>query len=170
MTRQEAIKLLAEKEIDIQKEKVVLFGLRNKSIGKYDDELRWIGAETEEYFEFTANTDPSKHYQNVATLVGDAVYKYKIGKHGYNRPEPEYDAFRQAGAVEVDRYRYGNKFDRQPLGDSINIHRGGKNTTSSAGCQTLPPELWDEFRRIGYGLLKKYGKEKSFLYYLKEAK
>lgn len=168
MERSKALELLRGWKIDLEREGVVLLGLRRLggSINVYDDRLAWIGKEDGEYHEFEANTDPSRYYERVATLVGNRCYDYKIGKHGYGRDVPAYDAFRQAGPVLVDRYRLGHPFKREPLGDTINIHRGGKMTTSSAGCQTLPPDRWDAFREQGYHLLTKYGRQKKFKYLL----
>lgn len=166
MTRNECLELLLAAGVDIQKEGCVLVGLRTKTIGTFNDKLVWIGRDGE-YQEFVANTDPSRYYNRVATLVGDKVYRYKIGKHGYGRATPPYDAFRQAGEVEVDRYIDGKIWKRDKGIFAINIHRGGANTTSSAGCQTLPPATWEEFRYYGYKLLKRYGRQDNFAYYLK---
>lgn len=166
MKRSDVLAHLKVWKLDLDKEGVLLVGFRTAGIGIYNDKLVWIGKEEHEFYEYDANTDPSRYYERVATLVGDRVYTYKIGKHGYNRPEGPYDAFRQAAPVMVDRYRNGRSYQREPLADTINIHRGGETTTSSAGCQTLPPELWNSFREVGYALLKKYGRQKGFKYLL----
>ena len=42
-------------------------------------------------------------------------------------------------------------------GVAINIHRGGRNGTSSEGCQTIPPSQWDAFYSSLSGEMKRHG-------------
>lgn len=165
--------LLKKEGIDLSKEKCVLVGVRGyflnsmgskgkNDIGIFDDGFIWVGAQGE-FATFNGNTDPSRYYKNVATLK-PGKWRYKKGYHGYNKPSGHM-AFRQAEPVVVLRYQSNGTFKEFPLGDTINIHRGGNSTTSSAGCQTLPPSQWEGFREYGYMLLKRYEK-KDFLYLL----
>ena len=130
---------------------------------------------------FNFNTDPSIFRPQIATLQ-EGVYDYEIGIHGLHHiddqkpadnnalawlyanvgkdhPNQEYRltywALRQAGPVKVWRDRAAGPetvVDRSgwPM---TNIHRGGINSTSSEGCQTVEPTQWDEFRKLVYGLL-----------------
>lgn len=166
--------LLNRQGLLLSKEKVVLVGVRgyflnsmgkkNKNdIGIYDDALIWV--DLENMVAFNANTDPSRYYKNVATL-SPGLWTYKMGWHGYGKASG-HAAFRQAEAVFVMRYQDDGSFKKFPLGDTINIHRGGANTTSSAGCQTVPPAQWASFKEYGYMTLKKHEK-KTFKYLLLE--
>jgi lysozyme len=123
---------------------------------------------------FNYNADPSREYRaglaHLKCLVkGDKPYRYKPGKHGYNRPTPPYDAFRQAGNVTVlrDGKNPGDKQIPDTGNFAINIHRGGDGTTSSLGCQTLPPEQWLHFQISFYQHLKD-AKMEDFPYILVE--
>lgn len=110
--------------------------------GLYDDALFIVSART--FVGFNANTDPSKHRSGIATLT-PGVWKYQRCIHNQSKDpalHPHYPAFGQAGAVTVRRD--GGLIESGFFG--INIHRGGVNTTSSEGCQTVPPTEWDEFR------------------------
>lgn len=105
--------------------------------GVYDDAVFVVTPDTFAAFNF--NVDPSVYRQNIANL-NLGVWWYKIGIHGLSKPkEQQYRAFVQAAPVTVQRD--GNGHDSGWFG--INIHRGGVNSTSSLGCQTVPPKQWD---------------------------
>lgn len=108
----------------------------------YDD---CIAVVSEHLFEtFWANTDPSKFSQGIATLRAPQVCRYKFGTHNISKPkEKQYTALVQASEVHVLRDGENGEFKGY---FGINIHRGGINTPGSAGCQTIPPEQWDEFK------------------------
>lgn len=44
-----------------------------------------------------------------------------------------------------------------PMAAHINIHRGGAADTSSKGCQTVHPSMWDEFIQATYRALRERG-------------
>ncbi len=137
----------------IEPTKAVLLGVRGYFLnsmgaagtndrGIYDDAMFLISPSF--FGAYNANTDPSRHKTGIAELQC-GIYHYRIGKHGINREReqgiPAYTALVQAGAVEV--LRDGGKREKGFFG--INIHRGGTIGTSSLGCQTIPPEQWNEF-------------------------
>jgi len=144
--------------------------------GIYDDALFIIGPNT--FAAFNGNNDPSVARDNVATLQ-PGRYLYQPGIHGLSRPAAQqYPAFVQAGPVIVcrdgtERTPAGHEDDSLGycLGNSlwtdakwwpndrfaINIHRGGNSTTSSLGCQTLPPDQWDAFHSLLMLELKRAG-------------
>ena len=110
----------------------------------YDDALFIVAGDR--FASFNANTDPSKYTQGIATLI-PGVHWYRPGNHGISRPGGGYPAFRPATpdeALPVMRDGHAGKSD----GIAINIHRGGYRTTSSAGCQTIHPDQWDEFHAM----------------------
>ena len=111
-------------------------------IGLYDDALVVVSPNV--HAAFNASVDPTRLGWNAKAKkpmaqLKPGVYRYKIGQHGISRGNP-YKALVQAGPVTVMRG------DSEETGRfAINIHRGGNTTTSSEGCQTLPPAQWPAF-------------------------
>lgn len=103
------------------------------------------------YYAFWANTDPSKYRNGSGTGAGKGMavlnaglWKYTLGIHGLSKPkERQYEALIQADKVAVTRD--GNPPYQDTGWFGINIHKGGYNTTSSEGCQTIHPDQWGQF-------------------------
>jgi lysozyme len=132
--------------------------------GIYDDAIFVFGPDT--FAAFNANTDPSRFLSGVASLL-PGVHWYRPGNHGISKPGGGYPAFRPATKGEALPVRRDGETDvpsKRP-GIAINIHRGGNTTTSSAGCQTIPPAQWDAFHALVMSLLKRTGL-KQFPYIL----
>ncbi len=135
--------------IDRTKYPLVLVGIRgfqspdaNKR-GVYDDAIVLL---TESVCTgFRANTDPSRTGLNTKVNKGMASLKpgvypsYRFDTHNGSHPHPA--ICQRAGVVTVTRD--GGKEESGWFG--VNIHRGGYNSTSSEGCQTLHPDEWDIF-------------------------
>jgi lysozyme len=153
-------------------DKVVLVGIR----GYYRDSMGKVGANDRSIYDdalfivspthfsaWNANTDPSAYRKGIASLE-PGVHRYRKGNHGISRPGGGYPAFRPATKNEELPVSRDGVADPRP-GVAINIHRGGYNTTSSEGCQTLPPAQWDRFYAALSGELKAHG-QKDFPYVL----
>lgn len=117
--------------------------------GVYDDAIYIV--ETNLAFAFNGNTDPSRHGMNNKIGKGLAslkagTYEYKIGIHGLSKEKSkQYEALVQEEPVTVKR----DITETEHKGFfGINIHKGGFNTTSSEGCQTIHPSQWDEFMTL----------------------
>jgi lysozyme len=163
---------------DIGQDAVFLIGVRGyyrdlmgkKGVndrGIYDDALVWINLKTGFIATYNGNCDPSAYRigkgsgsEKGMAMLKPGAYRYKPGLHR------GYEAFRQAGPVNIWRDGTNGQYD-DVLQSSINIHRGGINGTSSLGCQTLPVDQWDDFKKTGYNLIKQAG-QKTFCYILVE--
>lgn len=129
----------------------------------YDDALFIVSPDS--FGGFNANTDPSAYQFGIASLI-PGVHWYRPGNHGISRPGGGYPAFRPATPNEdlpVMRDGKAGKSD----GIAINIHKGGYSSTSSAGCQTVHPDQWDQFHATLTQALKAAG-AKKFPYLLIE--
>ena len=121
--------------------------------GIYDDAIILISPEA--HVTFNANTDPSAFRKGIASLKA-GLWKYKIGIHGLSKPpEKRYEALVQAAPVTVVRDGQGD--DTGWFG--INIHKGGYNSTSSLGCQTIFPDQWAAFLALVKQEMKRNGQK-----------
>jgi lysozyme len=151
-TRLEVSTKLAAMGIDENRYHVHLLGVRGYNLdamgerghndrSMYDDAMFLITS-TGFFRTFNANVDPSAYRNGVANLC-PGTWLYKLGIHGITRPKfLQYEALVQAAEVEIVR---DGSSAREKGWFGINIHRGGNFTTSSLGCQTIPPGQWNEF-------------------------
>lgn len=140
----DAVKIAQASGVDLSKE-VCLIGFRgffNPGSNKrqiYDDAIFILGGNC--FVGYNANSDAGAFRKHIANLK-EGVWKYQLGIHGLSKPKKlQYQALVQAGSVTVHRDQEGD--DSGYFG--INIHRGGSNTVSSLGCQTIPPAQWESF-------------------------
>jgi len=159
---------------DRQTDQVMLVAVRGFYAGKigtstdnarnlYDDAIFVV--EPDAVHNFNGNTDPSRHRAGIAKLKAPQAVRYVPGPHGFSRKGGPYPAFRQDSPCTVQRDKAGEETGIF----WINLHRGGLTTTSSAGCQTIPPHQWPEFKALVDGLLAQYG-QKTFYYLLVDLK
>lgn len=130
--------------------------------GIYDDAMFIVSPR--HFSAWNANTDPSVFRPGIATLAL-GVHRYKRGNHGISRPGGGYPAFRPATKNEELPVTRDGVPSNPRWGVAINIHKGGKNSTSSEGCQTIPPHQWDAFYSTLDRELKEF-KQPSFPYLL----
>lgn len=105
----------------------------------YDDAIVLVSPTA--FITFNANCDPSRFRDGIANLKAGR-WLYKVGTHGLSKPKDrQYEALVQAAKVTVARDERGDETGYF----GINIHRGGRTTTSSEGCQTIHPDQWEEF-------------------------
>lgn len=178
LSRENALKILEWKGISLEKNPLILLGVRgyyldtmgvkgNNDRGIYDDAFFWITPTS--FISYNGNTDPSSYKKGQGfdekkgmAMLQTGKWWYKAGIH--HGKSKTYPAFIQADDVTVIRdgkakdYPHTGKF-------GINIHKGGVNTTSSEGCQTILSSQWDSFRSFGYEKIKQY-KLKNFIYCL----
>ncbi|MES2620181.1 MAG: hypothetical protein V4615_04945 [Bacteroidota bacterium] len=172
LTQADALKYLTR--FNLAEYSVILLGIRGyykqtmgnplkNDRGIYDDAIFVLTPDS--FVSFNANTDPSVSRKGMAVLKSNSVYLYKIGMHNMKNP---YKALRQFGRVTVIRDGAGEATDTPAAPFYIDIHRGGYNTTSSLGCQTVPPTQWAAFLSLVEDQLKRYG-QKIIPYVLVEA-
>jgi hypothetical protein len=152
----EDVRKILTAKVPVPRHKLAIVGIRgyySDSMGKpgqndrsvYDDAAFVVLSDRVVPFNF--NTDPSAWKTGIATLV-PGVWSFIVGWHKLGKTSG-HAALRQNGKFTVRRDGKGLE-----IGDfGINLHRGGNNGTSSLGCQTVPPEQWEEFRDLVYSAL-----------------
>ena len=164
---------LMQAGLSMSQEKVVLIGMRRGALGEhvgtFDDAFVWVSQAANQVnlaaSVFNGNTDPSREFPHVANLK-PGVWLYGPGIHHGMSGNPPYPAYVQAGDVTVKRYVDGKNWTEDTGEFGIHIHHGGLGT-SSLGCQTVPLEQWEAFKKLGDTLLAQASK-KVFKYVLVE--
>lgn len=120
--------------------------------GIYDDAVFVVTPNT--FTAFNANTDPSGYRKGQGKGAGKGMASLKPGvwdAYRFGKHKGQYEALIQTGgAVTVSRDGVEGPYDDTGW-FGINIHKGGVNTTSSEGCQTIPPSQWPTFIALVHG-------------------
>jgi lysozyme len=157
MSRAELLPRVAALGLDVAKEPFFVAGVR----GYYRDTMGAAGANDRSIYDdalflvspsifaaYNGNTDPSRVRRGSGTGAAKGMASLRPGLwrvHRFDLHNGKYLALCQrAGPVTVTRDgAAGDYADTGMFG--INIHKGGHGTTSSEGCQTIPPAQWDSF-------------------------
>ncbi len=139
----------------------------------YDDALFLVGPTF--FGAFNANTDPGAYRRGHGRGSAKGMASLKPGTYRVHKIDLHNGAYealcQRAGDVTVYRdadvaVSLGDTLvieERRVYEDTgsfgINIHRGGFNTTSSAGCQTIWPEQWPYFIDKAKEQLKQAGQK-----------
>lgn len=175
--------LLAKQGVPTSGEPCAILGVRGyrrDSMGKpgqndagiYDDAMFFVAPGVFEAV--NANTDPSRLGYNAAigkrfAMLLPGLWYFIRGPHKGRLP-----ALRQATDEEADTYGIPNNGEfrvwrARDMAEvisgnaevdegyfAINIHRGGDATTSSWGCQTAPPDVFDSFMTTVFEQTRKH--------------
>jgi lysozyme len=159
--------LIAPYAIDRAKYPIVVVGIRGyyknsmgapavNDRGIYDDAL-FIESD-QAMVAFNGNTDPSSYLAGTGTEDSKGMASLNPGAwfvHKFDLHQKKYLALCQrAGSVTVTRDGNPPYSDTGMFG--INIHKGGYNSTSSKGCQTIHPGQWESFISLSQDQAKRY--------------
>ena len=124
--------------------------------GLYDDAL--VIDAPESFGTFNGNTDPSRQRPGHGTGSNKGIASLNPGLwyvHRFDLHNDRYLALCQRlGQVTVTRDGNPPYPDTGMFG--INIHKGGYNTTSSLGCQTVHPDQWPAFIALAVDQAKRW--------------
>lgn len=170
-SQKDVLDFLAKKKIDTSKlcllavrgyyrDSMGVKGKNDRSL--YDDAVFVVSPNV--FASYNFNVDPNGYRIGTGTGAKKGMANLKEGTWKYQKGlHKGYQAFTQAAEVTVIRDGV------PPYEDTgfffINIHKGGYNSTSSLGCQTVPYEQWDAFKNLIYGELNRLS-QKTFQYVL----
>ncbi len=177
---EELIRSILEKHgLPVIGEPVALLGVRGyyrdsmgapgrNDCGIFDDAIFLIGPN--DFQAVNANTDPSRLGWNPSVgkpfaMLQPGTWYFRRGPHKGRQPALRQCTDEEAselgipddGEFLVERsYGRGDSRNYKEKGYfAINMHRGGESTTSSWGCQTIPPEQYEDFMLAVYRLSMK---------------
>ena len=172
--------ILAKHAIPTGNEPVAMLGVRayyrdtigekgKNEFGSYDDAIFLVSNGVFESAQ--ANTDPSRLGWNPGVgkpyaMLMPGLWYFRRGPHKGRVPalrqctdeeaselgipnDGEFEVLRCFGENDPRNYKERGYF-------AINIHRGGVGTTSSWGCQTIPPDDFDNFMTLIWEESKKH--------------
>jgi lysozyme len=167
LSAEELHKLMLPFDINREKYPLVVVGIRGyyrdtmgapgvNDRGIYDDALFFDTPSAT--VAFNGNTDPSRYRPGEGTGEQKGMAVLKAGAwfaHTFDLHRDSYMALCQrSGKVTVIRDGSPPYEDTGMFG--INIHRGGYNTTSSEGCQTIHPSQWESFINLAIDQAKRF--------------
>ena len=125
------------------------FAPEGNNVGVYDDFMAIMTKD--DFTTWNANTDPSRYGWNAGAgkfmaRLQPGIWDFVRLKHHASRPDG-YMAFGQGeNPVVVERIDRDGSVKQTERGCfGINLHRGGRERTSSEGCLTIPAEQWTFF-------------------------
>lgn len=159
-------------------------GYRRDTMGKpgqndagiYDDALFFVAPGV--FRAANGNTDPSRIGWNASigkqfAMLVPGTWYFIRGSHKGRTPALRQATEEQAADVKIPDHGHFTVWRANSMDEviqkraktehnyfAINIHRGGDETTSSWGCQTIPPAEFDPFMLDVWEHTKKHGQDR----------